>query len=153
MPDTTTIQDALQAFVTQLRSNVVADPPTPTRPFRRVELGLAGTNEFPRPFLALRLTRTRPVGTIEGDKLFEVSMELRLVTDVSLADPHAEVLDRIAALEDYLDSVIDTGFQPGAEGFDDRVWTFEFPRTSAGARVAAAVATQTFVARVARQQN
>ncbi|MCH7838998.1 MAG: hypothetical protein IID38_02025 [Planctomycetes bacterium] len=151
--DRTTIKAAIEELTDKLRTNLVADPPTATKPFRRVEVHQAGVEEYPRPFLTLSLSRARPIGVIDNDKLIEVAMTLRLVTDVSASDPHAAVLDKIGALEDYLDGIVDAGVIEGAEGFDQRVWSFEYPKTPAGARVAAASATQTFVVKVERQQN
>ncbi len=151
--DRTTIKAAIEELTTKLRTNLVADPPTATKPFRRVEVTAGGVGEHPRPFLTLLLTRTRAAGVIDNDKLAEVSMTLRMVTDVSASDPHEAILDKIGAVEDYLDGIVDTGVIEGAEGFDAREWTFDYPRTTAGARVASATATQTFVVKVERGQN
>lgn len=152
-PDRTTIRAAIEELTDKLRTNLVAEPPTASKPFRRVEVGPAGFEEYARPFLTLHLNRTRPVSVTQNDKLIEATMTLRLVTDVSASDPHAAILDKLGALDDYLDSLIDTGVLEGAEGFDDRTWTLEYPRTTAGVRVATASATQTFVVKVEREQN
>ncbi len=152
-PDRTTIKAAIQQFVTLLRTNLVAEPPTATRPFRRVEVGDSGSQEYPRPFLTIGLARTRPLATADGDKVIEVALELRLVTDVTTADPHDAVLDKIGAIDDYLDGLIPAGVIDGAEGFDDRVWAMEYPKATSGARVAAATGTQTFVVKVQRGYN
>ena len=152
-PDRTTIKAAIDELTTKLRTNLVADPPTAGKPFRRVEVAEAGAEAFPRPFLALALTRSRPIGICNNDKLMEVSMTLRMVTDVTEIDPHAAILDKVGAIEDYLDGLIDTGVIDGAEGFDDREWTFDYPNATAGSRVASATATQTFVAKVQRGYN
>lgn len=151
--DRTTIKAAIEELTDKLRTNLVADPPTTTKPFRRVEVGAAGVEEYPRPFLTLALTRTKPIGVTDNDKIIEVTTALRLVIDISVSDLHAGLLDRIGAVEDYLDSLIDTGVLEGVEGFDDREWTFEYPKTSAGVRVATAQAKQTFVVKIERQQN
>ena len=152
-PDRTTIRAVVDELTTKLTDNLVADPPTAVKPFRRVAVASAGFEEYPRPFLTLVLTRTRPIGVADDDKLIEVTVTLRIVTDVSASDPHAAMLDKIGALDDYLDSIVDTGVLEGAEGFDDRVWTFEYANATAGARAAAATATQTFVVKVQREQN
>lgn len=152
-PDRTTIKAVIEELTTKLSDNLVADPPTAVKPFRRVEVGGAGYEEYPRPFLTLALTRTRPIGVTGDDRLIEVTMTLRIVTDVSASDPHAAMLDRSGALDDYLDSIADTGVLEGAEGFDDRAWTFEYPAATSGSRVAAATAAQTFVVKVEREQN
>lgn len=151
--DRTTIKAAIGELTTKLRTNLVADPPTATKPFRRVEIADTGVEQYPRPFLTLLLTRTRPVGVADNDRLLEVTMTLRVVTDVAASDPHAAMLDTIGAVEDYFDSILDAGVIEGAEGFDDRAWTFEYPRATAGARVASATAIQTFVVKVERGQN
>ena len=151
--DRTTIKAAIEELTTKLRTNLVADPPTDAKPFRRVEVASAGVEEYPRPFLTLLLTRAQPIGITDNDKLLEVTMTLRVVTDVSASDPHDAILDKIGALDDYLDSILDSGVIDGAEGFDDRAWTFDYPRATAGARVASASATQTFVVKVEREQN
>ena len=151
--DRTIIKAAIEELTTKLRTNLVADPPTATKPFRRVEIADTGVEEYPRPFLTLLLSRTRPVGVVDNDRLVEVTMTLRVVTDVAASDPHAAMLDTIGAVEDYFDSILDAGVIEGAEGFDDRAWTFEYPRATAGARVASATATQTFVVKVERGQN
>ena len=75
------------------------------------------------------------------------------MTDVSSSDPHEDLLDKIGAVDDYLDSLIDTGVIEGAEGFDQRSWLFGYPRGSSGSRVATATATETFVVKVEREQN
>lgn len=152
-PDRTTIKAATQALTAVMRANLVDAPPTPSKPFRRVAVGTQGVTEFPRPFLTLRLDRTSPIGTTDGDKLLRVTMDLRVVTDMTDADGHAVMLDHIGAVDDHLDSLIDTGVIEGADGFDDRGWSIEYPKATAGARVAVATAQQTFVVRVERGQN
>jgi hypothetical protein len=152
-PDRTTIKEAINELVAKLRANLIADPPTATMPFRRVEVGPGGVGEYPRPFLALSLVQAQLVGVVDNDKLMEVSMTLRIVTDVSTSDPHAAILDKIGAVEDYFDGIADTGIIEGAEGFDDRQWKFEYPKVTAGSRVAAATAAQTFVVKVEREHN
>jgi len=152
-PDRTTIKAAIEELTTKLRASLVADPPSVTKPFRRVEVGDAGVEEYARPFLTLLLTRIRPIGTVDNDKVVEVSMTLRMVTDVSASDPHGAILDKVGAVDDYLDSILDAGVIEGAEGFDDRIWTFGYPRATAGARVASASAGQTCVVKVEREQN
>jgi len=151
--DRTTIKATVTELVTKLRANLVADPITAAKPFRRVEIGDAGFEEYPRPFLNVALTRMRTIGAMDDDNLVEAAARLRLVTDVTAADPHAAILDKIGAVDDYLDSLIDTGVIEGAEGFDDRVWTINYPKATAGARVATAEATQTFIVKVQRGQN
>jgi len=152
-PDRTTIKAAIEELTDRLRSNLLADPPTAVKPFRAVVVGAGGVEEHPRPFLSLQLSRTRILGAVDNDKVLEVSMTLRLVTDVTAADPHAGLLDKIGAVEDYLDSLIDTGLLDGAEGFDDRAWSFEYSKTPAGSRVMTATGTQSFVVKVERAQN
>jgi hypothetical protein len=151
--DRTTIKAAIDELVNKLRTNLASIPPTVTKPFRRVEVGDAGTQEYPRPFLTVRLVRTRPIGMVDDDKVMEVTTALRMVTDVSASDPHGAMLDKIGALDDYLDSIRNSGVIAGAEGFDDRVWTFDYPRATSGSRVASAEATQTFVVKVQRTFN
>ncbi len=152
-PDRTTIKAAIEDLTGKLRSNLVADPPTMAKPFRHVAVSDANAAQFPRPFLTLLLTRTHPIGVTDGDKLIEVTMTLRVVTDVTATDPHEAILDKIGAVEDYFDSVLDAGVIEGAEGFDDREWVFSYPRATSGSRMASTEATQTFVVKVERQQN
>lgn len=153
MSQRTTIRAAIDELLTKLRTNLLADPPTASKPFRRVEIGPVGHQAYPRPFLTLSLLRIGPIGVADNDKLIEVTTALRLVTDVLAADPHVAMLDTIGAIDDYLDSIADTGVLPGADGFDDRAWNLEYPKTTSGARVAVAHATQTFVVHVQREQN
>ncbi len=152
-PDRTTIKATIEDLATKLTTNLVADPPTATKPFRRVVVGASGVEESPRPFLSMLLTRSQPLGVTGNDKVVGMTMTLRVVTDAAEVDPHEAILDKIGALDDYFDSIVDSGVIDGAEGFDDRAWTFEYPRATAGARVATATATQTFVIKVERGQN
>ena len=152
-PDRTTIKATIEDLATKLTTNLVADPPTATKPFRRVVVGASGVEEYPRPFLSMLLTRAQPLGVTDNDKVVWMTMTLRVVTDAAEADPHEAILDKIGALDDYFDSIVDSGVISGAEGFDDRAWTFEYPRATAGARVATATAAQTFVVKVERGQN
>ena len=152
-PDRTTIKATVGEFISKLRANLVADPPTAAQPFRRIEVAGEGVADYPRPFLALTLTKVRPIGVVDNDKLFEVSIALRAVLDVSATDPHDTMLDAIAAIEDYMDTILETGVIEGAEGFDNQIWTLDYPRATAGARVASASATQNIVVKVERQNN
>jgi len=151
--DRTTIKAAVDALVSQLAANLVANPPTASAPFRKVAAGAGGAESHPRPFLAVRLIRTRTVDVMDDDRLMEVTVELRALSDVLGADPLTPLLDKVGAVDDYLDGVRDGGVIEGAEGFDDRVWDFEEPRSTAGARLATATATQAFIVKVKRGQN
>lgn len=151
--DRTTIRAAIDEFLSKLITNLAAEPPTGTKPFRRVVIGEAAADEHPRPFLAVRLTRAAPIGAVDDDKLFEVELRLRLVTDVTGGDTHGEMLNKVGAIEDYLDGIRNTGVLDGAEGFDDRAWTFTYPTATSGARLAAAEAAQSCVVKVRRSQN
>jgi hypothetical protein len=151
--DRTTIRAAMDELLTKLRANLAANPPTLTKPFRRVEVADAGEEAFPRPFLSLHLLGVRPIGVTDDDRIFQVTVAMQMVTDATAVDPHAAMLDTISAVEDYLDSIRDTGVIAGAEGLDDRAWTFRYPRQSAGPRAVTAEARQTFVVKVQRAFN
>ena len=153
IPDRTTIKAVIEELINKLRANLVADPPTATKPFRRVAVGSGGVEEYPRPFLTLLLTRTKPVGSAQDAKLIQVGMTLHIVTDIAEMDPHGPLLDTVGALDDCFDSILDPGVVEGAEGFDDREWVFGYPKYTAGSRVAAATATQSFVVKVEREHN
>jgi len=152
-PDRTTIRAVVDELRSRLETNLVADPPTPGKPFRMVTSGDSDTTAHSRPFLSIVPTRIKPVGVTSGDRLFEVSVTLQVVTDVTDRDPAAPLLNLIGAIEDYMDAIVDAGVVDGASGFDDREWTFDYPRGTAGARAATAEARQTFVARVERNFN
>ncbi len=152
-PDRTTIKAAIQELTTKLRANLVADPPTATKPFRRVEVGGTGVEEYARPFLTVRLSQSEPIGVIDDDKLMSVTMTLRAIADALAMDSHEVMLDVVGAVDDYLDSLIDVGVLDGADGFDDRTWNFEYPNVTSGARVIVAEAEQRFVVKVKRGQN
>jgi len=151
--DRTTIRATIDELLVKFRENLTADPVTAAKPFRRVVVGAVGNVEFSRPFLAVNLTRARPLAATDGDKIMEVTAVLRIVTDVVGADAHGELLGRVAAVDDYLDGLLETGVISGADGFDDRLWVFAEPEATSGARVAVATATQAFVVKVARGQN
>lgn len=151
--DRTTIKAAAQALIEALRENLVADPPTVTAPFRRVSVGKLTGTEFARPYLGVWLAKSRPIGATSDDKLMEVSIHLRVVADVVDVDSHDPLLDFVGAVDDYLDAQRDDGFIEGADGFDERSWSYEYPAGTAGARVATATAVQVFVVRVEREQN
>jgi hypothetical protein len=152
-PDRNTIRALLEALTANLRDNLVAQPPTVDRPFRSVAVGPVEAESYPRPFVSLALSRMRPITGVDGDRVFEVTTTLRIEVDVLAADPHPTLLDLIGAVEDCLDSLTDAGLPEGASGLDDRVWTCEHPRTTAGARAAAASANQTFTVIVERNHN
>ncbi len=151
--DRTTVKAAIDTFVSLLETNLVANPPTKTKPFRSIVVGDSGAEAFPRPFLAIQLSRARVIGAMDNDKLIEVNMTLRSYVDAIQADAHAAMLDAVGAVDDYLDSLIDTGILEGATGFDDRDWTFENAKTSSGSRVVSVTGKQTFVVTVQRLQN
>lgn len=153
MPDRTTIRATIDELLSKLRANLVASPPTVQKPFRSVIVGAFAGIEFARPFLAIELVRARPIGTTDGDKLLEVDFGIGVITDVLGNDAHSELLDLVAAVDDYMDGLQETGVIEGADGFDGRFWAFDEPRITAGPRVARATARETFVVRVARGQN
>ena len=151
--DRTTIKAAIDELITKFRANLVADPPTAGKPFRRVAVGDTGTDTFARPFLSIAVSRTRSLGAVDDDRVIEVGTTLRIVTDVTAADAHGDALDQTGAVEDYLDAIADTGVLDGAEGPSDRVWSFDYPRSTTGARVVTASAALTLVVKVERSRN
>jgi len=151
--DRTTVKAVIDAFVSLLRSNLVANPPTVVKPFRSIAIGDRGAQAYPRSFLVVQLSHAKVIGVMDNDKLIEVSMTLRIYADVTQADPHAVMLDTVATVDDYLDSLLDTGVIEGTMGFDDRDWTFEYAKTTSGARVVSAIGKQAFVVAVQRLQN
>jgi hypothetical protein len=154
-PDRTTVKATVQALMSALRSNLTADPPTSSRPFRRIEEGTAKFGEYVRPFMTVSLLETEPAETTEGDKIVRVTLAMRLVTDVVSDDPHDEILDAVGAIEDYFDDLLtgENNVIEGADGFDDRTWTFGYPAGSSGAQAAQATCRQTFVVKVERGYN
>lgn len=152
-PDRSTLRVVMDQVLTLLRGNLAANPPTATRPLRRIEAGTVEAEAGPRPLMGVTLLKARPVGAIDNDKVWEATTLLMVVVDLAAADGHGGMLDVVGSVEDYLDTLIDIGVVAGADGFDDRAWTIEYPATRAGARVGVAKATQTFVVRVQRAQN
>lgn len=154
-PDRTAVKKVIQELVIALRTNLVADPLTATKPFRRVDEGPPTPSQLPRPFLSVWLTKSEPTALTEGDKILRVTAKLKLVTDVLDDDPHDTILDKIGAVDDYFDSLITgaTGVTDGADGFEDRTWTFDYPAGSTGGRMAAAECELTFIVKVERGFN
>lgn len=153
MPAQTTLKAAAEQFVALLQEALVAQPPTAAAPFRRVITGEAGVVQGARPALAVWLAKSRPIAASDGDKVLLVSLAMRIVVDVTAASPHDALLDAVAAVEDYLDSLIGIGVLDGADGFDDREWSFAYPEAPAAPRVASAKGTQSFTVRVQRGHN
>jgi hypothetical protein len=151
--DRTTIKAAVEELVTKLRANLVSDPLTAARPFRRVETGVGDVDHYPRPFLTVRAVRARAVSIVDGDKAIELTIELRIVADILGVDPLTAVYDQMGAVEDYLDSIRETGILDGAAGFDDRTWAMETARSTSGARVSTATAQLTLIVKVQRGFN
>ena len=154
-PDRTTVKATIQALTSALRSSLKADPPTSSRPFRRIEEGQAQFGEYVRPFMTVSLVETEPAGTTEGDRLVRVTLAMRLVTDVITDDPHDAILDAVGAIEDFFDDLLtdEDSIIEGAEGFDDRTWTFGYPSGSAGAQAAEASCKQSVVVKIERGYN
>ena len=151
--DRTTIKAAIEELVTKLRANLVADPPTTAKPFRKVEAGIGDVDHYPRPFLTVRAVRARAASVIDGDKAIEVTIELRIVADILGVDPLTAVYDQMGAVEDYLDSIRGTGILDGTAGFDERTWALETSNSTSGARVSTATAQQTLIVKVQRGFN
>lgn len=149
----TTIKAAVSELISKLRDNLTADPPTAQKPFRRVEAGTGEVGHFPRPFLAVRVVRVRPATAVDGDRVVEVTIEMRIAADILGVDPLSAIYDQMGAVEDYLDSIRELGIIDGATGFEDRVWALETARTSSGARVSTATAQQTLHVAVQRGFN
>jgi len=78
---------------------------------------------------------------------------MRIVTDVGQTDPHAEIIDKIGAVDDFFDNTIETGLIDGAQGFDDRNWQIDIPVVTSGSRTAGAAARQSMIVKVERNQN
>lgn len=152
--DRTTIKVAFDALISDLRSNLTAEPPTATKPFRKIVVGEGEeVGAHTRPFLSVALTRVRPIGVVDDDKLWESQATLKITADATASDTHSVILDAVGAIEDRLDTLRDSGVIEGAEGFDDREWKFDYPRTTSGARIVTAIATQVFVVKVEREKN
>lgn len=153
--DRTTVKAAMQGLMSDLRANLQADPPTATKPFRRIEEGRGTSGEYVRPFMTVRLVKTEPVSAMNLDKILQATLALRLVTDVVSDDPHDAILDAIGAVEDYFDSLLlgQDYIVEGADGFDDRTWTLTYPAGSTGVQTAEAACEQTFIVKVERGYN
>jgi hypothetical protein len=149
----TTLAAAYAALLATLRENLVADPPTQAAPFRTILDAAALAETSPRPYLATTLEQAEVVSAVSGDKIFSVTVRLRVAVDAVGEDAASALLSRVAAVEDHLDSLQEAGLLPGAEGADIRDWSFAYPKTTAGARLLVAEAIQTFIVVVARQQN
>lgn len=152
-PDRTTVRATLDELATKLRAGLIGDPPTSAKPLRRVEVGESGVEQYARPFMTIAPVRARLIGVMDNDKLVEVVVAMKLVTDVIEANPHDAVLSHVGAVEDYFDSIVDSGVLEGAEGFDARTWSFQYPKGTAGARVASATAELSFIVKIERGQN
>lgn len=151
--DRTTIRAAVDELVNKLRTNLVADPVTASKPFRRVEAGTGETEHYARPFLAVRAVRARAATVMDDDKVVEATIEMKIVADIVGVDPYTAVYDQIGAVEDYLDSIRDTGILEGTSGFDERTWALETSKTASGSRVSAATAQQSLMVKVQRGFN
>jgi hypothetical protein len=153
--DRTTVKAAIQALMTKLRANLQADPPTASKPFRRIEEGEAAFGEYARPFMTVRIAQVEPVGTTEGDKALQVTLAMRLVTDVVSNDPHDAILDAVGAVEDYFDELFvdEQTIVEGADGFEERTWTFGYPTGAAGSQAAEASCRQSCTVKVEREYN
>lgn len=152
-PDRTTIKSAIDELVSKLRTNLVADPPTAVKPFRRIEAGVGEFEQFARPFLTVRPIRARAASVVDGDKAIEVTIEMRIVADAISVDPYTAVYDQMGAVEDYLDLIRESGVIGGAAGFDERVWSLETSNSGSGSRVSTATAQQTLMIKVQRGFN
>jgi len=153
IPDRSTIKAVVDALVAGFNTNLVSNPPTPTKPFRKLLTGDIGLVEYARPYIAVRLTKAKPLAATEDDKLMEVTVAIKLVTDVFESDPHNALLDKVAEVDNYFDSTRQLGLVDGAEGFDNRTWQFVYPPTRSGARVAYAESLQSYVVKVERDMN
>jgi hypothetical protein len=151
--DRTTIKSAVDELLNKLRSNLAADPPTASKPFRKVEAGSGEIEHYPRPFLSLRPVRARAASVVDDDKVVEVTIEMRIVADIAGVDPYTAVCDQMGAVEDYLDSIRDSGIIDGSAGFDERTWALEPSKLSSGGRVSTATAQQTLLVKMQRGFN
>ncbi len=152
-PDRTTIKAAVDELTTRLRQSLVAAPPVGASPFRSVEVGPLGVESVVRPFMTIEPASIGPVSHIDQDKVMEVAVSLRAVVDVSSTDPHITVLDAIGAVDDFFDAAGGALVIEGAAGFEKRAWSIDYPRESAGSRVAVATAAMTFTVKVERSFN
>ncbi len=143
----------LDEYAVKLRANVVASTLTAAKPFRALYLGPMNPYSFPRPFLTLSLTRLVPIASASDDRVFTVHVHLGIATDVKETDANDEILDKIAAVEDYLDSIRTTGVKEGANGFDLNAWDITWPDASTTSRVATAIAKQEVIVKVKRGEN
>lgn len=151
MPNRTTISAVVADIVQKLTDNLVGSPPA--KPFRSLVFGSVEGEQGPRPILGLRLLATRAVGVTDDDKIQELTLVLGTAVDVIKQDPHEELLPILAALDDYLDGIRDTGLVDGAEGMDNGAWKFIYPESKSGARVLTAEMAVTVVLRIARENN
>ncbi len=153
--DRTTVKATVQALLAEMRAGLVADPPDGEAPFRGIEEGFARYDEYVRPFMTVRILETTAVTAVEGDKIVRVTFDMRLVTDVLSDDPHDAILDAVGAVEDFFDGLL-TGEDEiieGADGFDDRSWSFKYPSGSTGPLAAEASCRQTCLVKVERGYN
>ncbi len=151
--DRTTVRAAFDAWLTMLRANLVADPPTAMKPFRRIETGDVANDSYARPFMTVYVDRLRMAGVIDDDRLIEVTLGMRIVSETTARDTADAIFDVVGAVDDYLDSLRDVLVVDGAKGFDNRAWSMDYPRQSSGSRVVTATSKSIMVVNVERLQN
>lgn len=143
----------MAALVSRMESELIGEPPAPDAPLRRVLVGEASPGVVPRPFVAVVARGAEPIGTIDGDKLVALSVELAVVVDVVGDTANSTLFDAVGAIDDFFDGMLDDGLVDGVDGFDDRAWTLSYPKAKAGGRVATARAVQRAIVRVGRLNN
>ncbi|MCG3130899.1 MAG: hypothetical protein FLDDKLPJ_01673 [Phycisphaerae bacterium] len=153
MPDRTTLAAVLEAVREALADALVANPPTESKPFRRLIPGQTDEATGPRPLLGVALMRTRTPAAVDDDRIVEATLQVIVVADAIAADPHEPLVTLMGRVEDVLDAWRDGGLIEGADGFDRRRWDLSRGRQHAGVRAATAECEVTCVIRVAREEN
>lgn len=151
--DRKTLRDVMAALVDRIQDDLVSDPPTTAKPFRRVAPHAAGGSAYPRPFIAAYLLRARPVAATDDDRIFEATIQLRIIADAAGADAHGAILNLVESVEDEFDALRDGGVIEGCDGFDVRAWEIKVGEPGVGARMVSADAAMTCMVRVARGEN
>jgi hypothetical protein len=150
--DRTTIKSAIDELVNKLRR--IWRPILRRRASRFARSSRHGRSRaLSAAFLTVRAVRARAASVVDDDKVVEVTVELRIVADIVGVDPLTAVYDQMGAVEDYLDSIRDTGIIDGSAGFDERTWALETVKLTSGARVSTVTAQQTLIVKVQRGFN
>jgi hypothetical protein len=131
-----TIRQVWTTFFAHLQGLIGTTGSGSSLAIRRVVEGEGLPDQYPTPFIAVRIDKIEPTSRQDTQKVRTITLRVKFITEVSTANGAAgEMLSKIALIDNKIESFVKPA---GVTGFEDNEWgTIYFSDSDKGNKIGA----------------